>query len=39
MDESLAKAAVLEFKIHCRSTEEKPAIAALNKWTHLEPHG
>ena len=34
MEESQAKAAALEFLIHCRSTGEKPTIAALNKWAH-----
>ena len=39
MDESLAKAADLEFLIHCQSTGEKPTIAALNKWAHWESEG
>ena len=39
MDESLAKAAALEFLIHCQSTGEKPTIAALNKWAHWESEG
>ena len=39
MDESLAKAAALEFLIHCRSTGEKPTIAALNKWAHAGSNG
>ena len=39
MDESLAKAATLEFLIHCQSTGEEPTIAALNKWAHCESNG
>ena len=36
MEESQAKAAALEFLIHCQSTAEEPTIAALNKWAHCE---
>jgi hypothetical protein len=39
MDEPLAKIAPLEFLIHCRSTGEKPTIAALNKWADSETAG
>ena len=39
IDESLAKAAALEFLIHCQSTREKPTIVALNKWAHCEEAG
>ena len=39
MDESLAKAAALEFLIHHQSTGEKPTIAALNKWADSETAG
>ena len=28
-----------EFFAYCRSTEEKPTIAALNKWAHCETEG
>ena len=36
MDESLAKAATLEFLIYCQSIGVTPTIAALNKWAHCE---
>ena len=39
MEEPLAKAAALEFLIHCQSTGERPTIAALNKWAHCETEG
>ena len=39
MEEFRAKAASLEFLIHCQSTGEKPTIAALNKWAHSETAG
>ena len=39
LEESRAKAAALEFLIHCQSTGEKPTIAALNKWAHWESEG
>ena len=29
----------LEFFAYCRSTGEKPTIAALNKWAHCETEG
>ena len=34
LEESRAKAAALEFLIHCQSTGVTPTIAALNKWAH-----
>ena len=34
LNESRAKAAALEFLIHCQSTGVTPTIAALNKWAH-----
>jgi len=36
VEESRAKAAALEFLIHCQSTAEKPTIVALNKWAHWQ---
>jgi len=39
MEESRAKAATLEFLIHCQSTGVMPTIAALNKWAHCESEG
>ncbi|HIB11053.1 MAG TPA: hypothetical protein EYO17_03865 [Dehalococcoidia bacterium] len=39
LEESRAKAAALEFLIHCQSTGEEPTIAALNKWAHCESNG
>jgi len=34
LEESRAKAAALEFLIHCQSTGVTPAISVLNKWAH-----
>ena len=39
IEEPRAKAAALEFLIHCQSTGEEPTIAALNKWAHCESNG
>jgi len=39
LGESPARAAALEFLVHCQSTGENPAIAALNKWAHCETEG
>ena len=39
IEEPRAKAAALEFLIHCQSTGEKPTFAALNKWAHSESEG
>ena len=36
MEESQAKAAALEFLIHCQSTREKPTFTVLNKWAHCD---
>ena len=39
IEEPRAKAAALEFLIHCQSTGEEPTIAALNKWANCESNG
>ena len=39
IEEPRAKAAALEFLIHCQSTGERPTIAALNKWAHAGSNG
>ena len=39
IEEPRAKAAALEFLIHCQSTGEEPTIAAFNKWAHCESNG
>ena len=39
LEESRAKAAALEFLIHCQSTGVTPTIVALNKWAHSESEG
>ena len=39
MEESQAKAAALEFLIHCQSIGVMPTITALNKWAHCESDG